>query len=276
MKRIATIQDFSCVGRCSLTVALPVISAAGVECCGIPTALLSNHTGFRSFYIHDLTNSIEPIGAELKRLGIAFDAIYTGYIGSAVQTELISELIDSFRGEDTLVFIDPVMGDNGRLYSGLSEDYPEKMRELCGKADVIMPNLTEACLLLGREYDPENCDYEQLLRELMTLGVKKAVITGAVPPQSAEPMTGAICYDGSQFFSEYTKKENLICCGTGDIFASALVGAVMRGNSFERSVRAAIRFCYEAVRLTAADPQRREYGVNFEQALPLYIKLLEE
>ena len=152
MKRILTIQDFSCVGKCSLTAALPVISAAGIEACGIPTALLSNHTGFNTYYSHDLTDRISPIGRQLKAENITFDAIYTGYIASVEQMALISELLDEFRRQDTIVFVDPVMGDNGKLYSALSQEHSSHMMKLCRKADILAPNITEACMLTGMEY----------------------------------------------------------------------------------------------------------------------------
>lgn len=268
MKRVITIQDFSCLGKCSLTAALPVISAAGVECCGLPTAVLSNHTGFPSSHIRDLTEEIKPIGEQLKRLGTRFDAIYTGYIATSEQMELIKEFIREFRTEDTLVFVDPVMGDNGRLYSALTADYPQKMRELCAMADIIMPNITEACLLLERDHG--DYDTKEMLKELMKFGAGKAVITGVQPYKSGE-LTGAAAYDGARFYEEYAPRQPVLCMGTGDLFASALVGAMMRGVGFEKALRASVDFCAEAARFTAIDPDRREYGVNFEQALPKYI-----
>lgn len=274
MKRIATIQDLSCVGKCSLAAAIPVISAAGVECCGIPTALLSNHTGCSSFYIRDLTDELEQIAAQLIKLGVSFDAVYTGYIANSGQMDIISGLIDRLRGEDALIFIDPVMGDNGRLYPAITPDYAEKMRRLCAKADIVVPNLTEAYLLTGREYDPSPSpdDIRELLRGLVALGPSRAVITGAFGKPGE---TGAMGYDGSCFCGEFTPREDLSCSGTGDLFASALLGALMRGQDFAAAVSTAVRFTYEAVRRTIGDPSRRDYGVNFEQALPLYIKLLD-
>ncbi len=270
MKRVITIQDFSCLGRCSLTAALPVVSAAGVECCGLPTAVLSNHTGLPGSHIKDLTDEIKPIGEQLKRLGAGFDAIYTGYIANAGQMEIIKEFITEFRGRDTVVFVDPVMGDNGRLYSALTADYPEKMRELCAMADIITPNITEACLLLGRDYG--EYDTNEMLNDLMKLGAGTVVITGVEPKTEGVPLTGAAAYDGKRFYEEYAPKQPVLCTGTGDLFAAALVGATMRGTGFERALRAAVSFCAESARLTAADPDRREYGVNFEQALSGYME----
>ena len=154
MKRIVTIQDFSCVGNCSLTAAIPVLSAAGVECCGIPTALLSNHTGFPTFYSIDLTDELAPIGTQLKKEHIDFDGIYTGYIASVEQVDHIEEFIRQFRKPGTPLFIDPVMGDNGRMYAALTDDYPARMQKFIAGADMITPNITEACLLTGRSFNP--------------------------------------------------------------------------------------------------------------------------
>lgn len=271
MKRIVTIQDFSCVGKCSLTSALPVISAAGVEACGIPTALLSNHTGFDTFYSRDLTEELPPIGAQLKRENITFDAIYTGYIASIHQMELISDFIDEF-GESALIFVDPVMGDNGRIYSGLSQDYPEHMMKLCERADILAPNLTEACLLLGREYSPDisRGEIEAMLSELFGLCGKYAFITGV---REGEKI-GALGYDGSDFHGCFMPHEDIVCAGTGDILSAAFLGAVMRGAEYNRALDIAVSFTYEAVRITQSDPERRLYGVQFEPALPYYIEKL--
>ncbi|MBQ8195015.1 MAG: pyridoxamine kinase [Oscillospiraceae bacterium] len=274
MKRIITIQDFSCVGKCSLTSALPVISAAGVEACGIPTALLSNHTGFRTFYSKDLTDELIPVGRQLKIENIAFDAVYTGYIASVHQMELISDFIDDFKEENTLIFVDPVMGDNGRIYSGLSADYPQHMRKLCEKADILAPNLTEACLLTGREYSPTlpRNEIEAMLRELFALCGRYAFITGIREGE----MIGSVGFDGESFHSSFMKHEDIVCAGTGDILSAAFLGAVMRGAGYTQALDIAVGFTYEAVRLTALDPDRRPYGVQFEPALPKYIQMISE
>lgn len=270
MKRIVTIQDFSCVGKCSLTSALPVISAAGVEACGIPTALLSNHTGFDSFYSRDLTEELVPIGAQLKRENIGFDAIYTGYIASVHQMELISEFIDSFGGKDVLVFVDPVMGDNGRIYSGLSADHAQHFRKLCRKADIIAPNITEACLLLDREYSPEisRGGVEDMLIQLNKLYGGYVFITGV---RDGDKL-GAVGYDGSSFHGHFAPREDIVIAGTGDIFSAAFLGAVMRGADYARALDIAVDFTYEAVRCTVEAPDKRHYGVHFELALPYLIK----
>lgn len=271
MKRIVTIQDFSCVGKCSLTSALPVISAAGVEACGIPTALLSNHTGFETFYSRDLTEELVPVGRQLKREKINFDAIYTGYIASIRQMQLISDFIDDFGG-DALIFVDPVMGDNGRIYSGLSQDYPQHIEKLCRKADILAPNLTEACLLTGRSYSPDLplAQAEEMLKELFSWCGKYAFITGLSDGEEI----GTLGYDGKDFHKCFSRRVDIVCAGTGDIFSAAFLGAVMRGVEYKTALDVAVGFTHHAVRLTAADPDRRFYGVNFEPALPDYILML--
>lgn len=275
MKRIATIQDLSCVGRCSLTVALPIISAAGIECCGIPTAVLSNHTGFSEFYKHDLTEDLPKISDCIKSLGITFDAIYTGYIANVSQMDLIEEFIEEFRRGDAPVFVDPVMGDGGGLYSQITDDYAERMRRLCAKADVITPNLTEAAFLLEEDYseEPSDGDVREMLKGLHSLGTGAVVITGIPRGETGE--IGFIAYDGSEFYEYFSEKRDLVCMGTGDIFASAMLSALVREKGFKRSLEIAAEFTTEAVAKTADDPERRFYGVNFEQALPKLITLLE-
>ncbi len=280
MKRIATIQDFSCVGRCSLTVALPIISAAGIECCCVPTAVLSNHTGFPTFYSRDLTEDLERFSEKFKENKIAFDAIYTGYLATSSQVEFVLKFIEDFKQKDAFILIDPVMGDDGKLYAQITEDYAEKMKLLCAEADVITPNLTEACLLLGREYheNPAEAEIEEMLRGLTALGAKKAVITGLSDPSRA----GRIGWyaiehgeEGEHIFKSLTKKYDIPCKGTGDIFASAMLGATVRGKTFAEALKIAEDLTSEAVAITADDDsERRFYGVNFEAALPLYIKLL--
>ena len=195
MKRIVTIQDISCVGKCSLTVALPIISAMGIETAVIPTAVLSNHTAFKEFTFRDLTEDITPISDMWAKEGLDFDAIYTGYMGSAEQIEVISEFIDRFRTDRTIVIADPAMADNGELYKGFSKDFVLSMRRLCGKADVIVPNLTEASFMLdipfrGDAYTEE--DIRKILKNLTEMGAKNAVLTGVSYDQKH---LGAAAYD---------------------------------------------------------------------------------
>ena len=157
MKRVVSIQDISCLGKCSLTVALPIISAMGVETCVVPTAVLSTHTGgFSGFTFHDLTQEVAPIADHWAKEGISFDAIYTGYLGSFEQIHLVSQFFDRFGGQDTLIYVDPAMADNGVLYTGFTPEFAKEMGKLCGKADVIVPNLTEASFMLGVDYVGED------------------------------------------------------------------------------------------------------------------------
>ncbi|MBR5143818.1 MAG: pyridoxamine kinase [Clostridia bacterium] len=277
MKRILTVQDISCVGRCSLTVALPIISAAGVEAGVLPTAVLSTHTLFPKFTFCDLTDEIEGISKTFSELDIDFDAIYTGYLGSFRQLGLVSELIDRHRSEKCMVVIDPAMADNGVLYKGFTPEFAKAMAELCGKADLIIPNLTEACFMLGIPY-PEEYDeayIRDVLKKLTGLGAKSAALTG-VSFDSAK--LGFYCYDSTtdSYCSYYNEKMPVAYHGTGDIFASATLGAIMRGHSVESALTVAVDYTLECIKLTMADPDCRSYGVNFEQALPYYIDRLNK
>lgn len=277
MKRILTVQDISCVGRCSLTVALPIISAAGVEAGVLPTAVLSTHTMFPKFTFCDLTDEIEGISKTFSELDIGFDSIYTGYLGSFRQLELVSDLIDRHKTDDCIVVIDPCMADHGQLYKGFSAEFPKAMAGLCGKADLIIPNLTEATFMLEIPYT-EDYDEEYIrdvLKKLCALGAKKAALTGI----SFDPTKlGVYSYDSTTdtYFSYFNDKLPVAYHGTGDIFASATVGALMRGHSVEDSLAVAVDYTFECIKLTMADPDRRSYGVNFEAALPYYIDLLKK
>ncbi len=272
MKRIVTIQDVSCVGKCSLTVALPIISAAGVECGVIPTAVLSTHTAFPKFTFCDLTDEIEPIADTLKELDITFDAIYTGYLGSQRQLQLVESFIDDFKRSETVVVIDPVMADNGELYKGFTPEFAKAMAKLCAKADLIIPNLTEASFMLGIEYNP---DYDEeyircVLKKLTELGCPRAAITGI---SLREGEIGVYYYDkkNDSYYSYFNELLPVRYHGTGDIYASATVGALMRGLSYEDALALATDFTLECMRYTVRDENRRFYGVNFEEALPFYI-----
>ena len=275
MKRILTIQDISCVGKCSLTVALPIISAAGVEAGILPTAVLSTHTAFPKFTFKDLTDEIQPIVDTFSELKLDFDAVYTGYLGSFEQLKLVGDFIDNSK-PDMAVFIDPVMADNGVLYKGFTQEFADNMAKLCAKADLILPNLTEASFMLREEYR-ESYDEEyirSLLKQLTGLGAKRAALTGiGFRPDEI----GFYMYDSTTdtYSHYYNEKLPVAYHGTGDVFASAVVGANMCGKSIEESLKIAVDFTLESIRKTMQDPDRRFYGVNFEEALPLYIELLK-
>ena len=276
MKRILTVQDISCVGRCSLTVALPIISAAGVEAGVLPTAVLSTHTAFPKFTFCDLTGEIEKISETFSELDIGFDAIYTGYLGSFEQLRLVSELIDRNAAEGCAVIVDPAMADHGKLYPGFTPAFAKAMAGLCGKADLIIPNMTEAAFMLDIPYT-EDYD-EQYVRDVLVklcgLGAKRAAITGI---SLEKGKLGVYAFDSvsGEFFSYFNDHLPVAYHGTGDIYASATVGAMMRGHSVNSALAVAVDYTLECIRLTMEDEDRRSYGVNFEQALPYYIKRLD-
>ena len=278
-KRIAAIHDISGVGKCSLTVALPVISATGVECCALPTTLLSTHTGgFKNIYIEDLSKSILPIAKHWKSEGFEFDAIYSGYLGSMEQVDLVSTTIDILKTNNTLVVIDPVMGDNGRLYQTFSPEFPFKMKELCKNADIITPNVTEACLMLAEEYKtpPYTKEYiESLLLKLSKICSGTVVLTGCCLNEKEQ---GAAAYsnieDKISFFS--CPKIPGMYHGTGDIFASVFVSFMVLGKGMEKSLKAAVEFTCRAIENTQQNRPELWYGVNFEGVLPYLFKMLEE
>ncbi len=274
MKRIVTIQDISCVGKCSLTVALPIISAAGVEAGVIPTAVLSTHTAFPKFTFCDLTDEIEPISDTFNELEIDFDAIYTGYLGSFRQLALVSDFIDRFGGKAKVV-IDPVMADNGVLYKGFTEEFAFSMAKLCAKADLIIPNLTEASFMLGIPYNPEyDEDYiKDVLKKLTDLGAKCAALTGI---GFKDDEIGVYLYDSEkdEYYHYFNEKLPAAFHGTGDVYASATVGAMMRGFSVSESLSIAVDYTLLTMKKTLEDKEHRFYGVNFEEALPYYIDRL--
>lgn len=275
MKRIVTVQDISCVGKCSLTVALPIISAMGVEAAILPTAVLSTHTAFKKgFTLHDLTGEIAPITAHWRSEGIDFDAIYTGYLASFDQIDLVKQMAKDF--PDALLFVDPAMGDNGKLYYGFDEAFAKKMAELCAVADIIVPNMTEAAFMLGVPYVSEGYSEEyvkDVLRKLCAMGAKRAALTGVSLDVNK---TGVMAYDSEtgEFFSYYHDRIPVQYHGTGDVFASTCVGALMRGKSLEQALTIAADYTCESIRLTEAESGHNWYGVNFEQAIPMLLKSL--
>ena len=268
MKRIVSIQDISCIGKCSLGVALPVLSAMGIECACLPTALLSAHTAFDGFHTHDLTSDFLPISAHWKALGLHFDAIYTGYLGAERQIELVQGFLSDFAAEDTRIFIDPVMADRGTLSSGIAPTFPDKMRELCRHADILTPNVTEACLLTGTEYRThhDTAYVRSLLEKLLALGVGTAIITG-IHPDDAH-MGVAVMDKSGELRLHMAQYLPVVCMGTGDLFASVCVGALTRGLPAADAIALAADHVVETIRATTADPDARWYGVNFEATLP--------
>ncbi len=276
-KRIAAIHDISGIGKCSLTVALPICSAAGLETAVIPTAVLSNHTGFcfDDYTFCDLTNQILPIAEQWKKNNFHFDAFYTGYLGSIKQTDLVNKAIELLKDDDTVVITDPAMADNGKLYSGIPEDFPKAMLKLCENADIIIPNITEACMLLGVEYRP--APYTEDFIEVLLMGLyskcnAKVVLTGVT---FDERKVGAAAYDGEEITYTFSDKVDSFFHGTGDVFASCFVAAFMNDRSLKAATQLAVNFTYACIKETLNDEHRREYGVCFEKQLPTLIKYLE-
>ena len=272
MKRLVSIQDISDLGKCSLTAALPVISALGVECAVLPTAVLSTHTMFRGFTFHDLTDEMEKVADHWKEQSITFDAIYTGYLGSYRQIDIVKKFFADF-GEGAKIIVDPAMADNGRLYTGFTPEFALKMSELCRGADIVLPNITEACFMLGAEYKEkyDRAYIEMLLNGLKGLGAKNCVLTGV---SFEEGKLGAVKLNAEtgEYFEYFTEKQPENFHGTGDLFSSAVAGAVVRGMSVDNALKLACDFTCESIRLTIEEENHNTYGVNFEQAIPYLLK----
>ncbi len=272
-KRILTVQDISCVGQCSLTVALPIISACGIETAILPSSVLSTHTGgFKGYTFRDLTEDMPAIEKHWISEELKFDAFYTGYVSES-QIDHILHIMDSCSAEGALRIVDPAMADNGKLYVGFGEDFPSKMARLCRGADYILPNLTEAALLLGREPVLSGYDrpfVEELLHELMSLGAKNVILTGV---SFDDDNLGVAAYDGERVSYYFNAKIPRMSHGTGDIFASAFTGALVRGADAGRAASVAADFVCESIKAT---PAEHTYGVCFERAIPALVRALEE
>ncbi len=277
MKRVLTIQDISCIGKCSLTAAIPVLSAAGVEPAIVPTAVLSTHTMFSGFTFRDLTDDMLPILEHWKKEGFHFDAIYTGYLGSERQIDIVKTYFDTFRGENTKIIVDPAMSDNGRLYTGFDEHFAKEMGKLCSKADIVLPNISEACLMLSEEYPGEEADektIEGLLVKLDRLGAGISVITGTTFSDGGFGYTGYVS-DTGEFFRYSTPRVPYKSHGTGDVFAAAFTGALMKEKSVEQALQIAADYTCACIKNTFETPGSVNYAVNLEAELPYYMELLK-
>ena len=273
-KRILTIQDVSCLGQCSLTVALPILSACGHETCIIPSAVLSTHTGeFKGYTFRDLSEDIPMIRKHWEKEKISFDAIYTGYLGSAREVNYVLDIFESLLKPNGLIVVDPAMGDNGRLYAGFDTEYVEAMKKLCAKADVLIPNITEAALLTGIEYkEVYDREYiERLIEALKKLGAQRIVLTGV--GFDAEHTGVFACNENESRYYMHNKLPRM-CHGTGDIFASAFTGAYLKGKNIFDSAKIAADFTFKSIENTMDDPEHW-YGVKFETVLPELIRKLE-
>lgn len=268
-KRVLTVQDISCFGQCSLTVASPVISACGIETCVLPSAVLSTHTmGFDGYTCTDLTQDMRDISRHWARENINFDAIYSGYLADARQIEIVKELFANRLNEDGVRIVDPVMGDFGEMYPAFDSAFADTMRGLCAHADIILPNITEACLLAGERYREsyDEAFVKKLAKDLLRLGVKKVVITGVSYSQES---TGVAVFDESKDFYYSHRRINRSCHGTGDLFSSAFTGALLSGQSEERAACIAADFILKCIDNT---PASHWYGVRFESCLSSLMK----
>ena len=272
MKKIVTIQDISCVGKCSLTVALPIISAAGIETAIIPTTILSTHTAFKGFTFRDLSNDIPLISNHWQKEKFNFSAIYTGYLGNVEQIEMVKTFINTFNTKNHFILRDPAMADNGTLYAGFDKPFVKKMKELCDMGDIIVPNLTEACLLLDIEYKDNFSinEIKDMLKELSKT-VKKVVITDI----SICNKIGVMSYDGKEYFSYFRSKIPVKYHGSGDVFASSLVGSLSNDIPLNKSLKIAVDYTWESIKETYKE-NKKAYGLNFETKLPYYINRIKK
>lgn len=269
-KRILSIQDISCFGQCSLTVAMPILSACGLETCIIPSAVLSTHTGgFKNFTFKDLTEEIPKIEEHWLEEGVKFDAIYTGYLGSVKQINYILDIFERLGKEDCARIVDPAFADNGVLYSGFDLKYVEEMKKLCAAADIILPNISEACFLTDTQYMTEYTPVYigELIEKLAAIGCKTVILTGVgyVPDK-----TGVAVFDGKD--ADYYEHPKIPggSHGTGDVYASAFSGAYLNGKPLMDAARIAADYTFKCIAATINDKEHW-YGVKFE---PLLLELI--
>lgn len=272
MKKIAVINDLSGFGKCSLSVALPVISALGIEACPLPTAILSNQTGYSSFFCADYTENMASYIAEWKKMGAEFDGILTGYSASEKQVEIISNFIEEFADDNTIIFVDPVMADDGTLYDTYDERLCGKMKQLTKKANIISPNLTELCILCGADYEKiskeNNIDeISKLAYSLLSDKLKTVIVTGI--KKQDEILNIIVDKNGADFIKSQLLGGSF--SGTGDIFSSIVCGAVVNGKSVKDAVKLASDFIEKSIKNTPSDKAYEPDGVNFFSALEMLI-----
>ncbi len=274
-KKILTIQDISCVGQCSLTVALPILSAAGLETCILPSAVLSTHTaGFDGYTVRDLTDDIPAIAAHWEKEQIRFEAVYTGYLGSTRQIDYVKDIIRKLSSTDGVSIVDPAMADNGKLYPAFDFEYVEAMKGLAFSADFILPNITEACFLTDTDYreDYDEAWITALAQKLHAAGAGTVVLTGVgYQPDT----TGVAVLNGSGLRYYKHRRISKGCHGTGDVYASAFVGALVQGKDAYDAAVIAADYTVACIEATQSDPAHW-YGVKFELVLPEYIRMLGE
>jgi pyridoxine kinase len=271
-KKAAVINDFSSFGRCSLAAALPILSALKVQCCPVPTAVFTNHTGFKNFSWYDCTDKLESYISDWQATSLGFSAIASGYLSSVKQIDFVERFISTFKNPDTVILVDPVMGDGGKLYAGFTPDYVEKMRGLCREADYILPNVTEACYLADMPYPLTRENATEALAKLSQL-CKQPIATGIT--------------DGNRIFVYYVDESGNTCTyeheniegffhGAGDVFAAAFVGALARGKSEKQAIKLASDYVTASIRRTEIEVEDRRYGLSFEAETYTFLQALNE
>lgn len=275
-KRLVAINDISGFGKCSLTVAIPIISAAGVETICMPTAVLSTHTGgFTGYTYRDLTCDMPEISAHWKSIDLKPDAIYSGFLGSFDQIDIVKKFAEDFKRSDNLFIADPCMADHGRMYAIFDDKFAKAMAELCSEADIILPNITEACFMTDTEFvsGVHTEEYiEELLNRLLDMGAKNVILTGV---SFEEDKLGA-AFMGQDRVPHYYFEKRLsgMYHGTGDVFASSFCGAVLNGYSYYDAMCIAVRYVCDCIKRTQSMETPITYGVDFERGIPFYIKEL--
>lgn len=276
-KNVLAINDISCTGRCSLTITLPIVSSAKLECTILPTAILSTHVGFKNFTFCDFTEEMKKIANHFVEIGKKFDAIYTGFIGTKEQVLDIINIVNKFKTDSNILVVDPAMADNGLLYPTFDETFPSEMLKLCKISDIVIPNVTEACLMTNTEYRQKHSEeyIDDLLDKLVKLGMKKIILTGV---NRNFGKVGAVCYDSINNVKSYYEKDLIegYFHGTGDIFASVVVSSITRGVSLDKSMKIAVDVTVDAIKQTIKYKDIDiMFGVCFEEALPLFMNELE-
>lgn len=269
--KVAAIHDLSGYGRASLTVVIPILSTMGIQVCPLPTAVLSSHSGFPGFHFVDLTDHLEPMIEHWKRLELKFDAIYSGYLGSARQVDIVRNFLLHFKEPGQMIIVDPVLGDNGRLYSSFNSEMVDEMRKLAGDADIITPNLTEAAFLLGEEFDPA-ADLQKVkewAKRLSDIGPEVVIIT-SVPETGIPQKTAVLAWNRRDQRMWKVSCDYLPASypGTGDAFSSVIVGSLLQGDSLPIALDRAVNFISMGVRATFGYRHQHADGILLEKVLP--------
>ena len=277
-KRVLAVHDICGVGKCSLTVALPVLSAAGIEACAMPTAVFSTHTAFTSFKFHDLTDYLLPMAEEIKKHNVHFDAIYTGYLANGAQAAIIKKITEMLGEKDTLLIVDPAMADHGKLYSCLPDDFPKDMKTLCYCASVVTPNVTEAMLLLEKDplLMPKNEHECAALAEELGKNLKTNIVLTSVPYGNGR--FGCVVWEHEKGELSFvsTKEVPHSYHGTGDTFSSVLTAALLNGKPLFSATKIAAEFVQRVIEQTANEHPSLWYGVNFEKELSSLSRTISE